>query len=240
VEPDSNVLFEPLGPSAPLRMGGRPTSPVGPNLSALSATSLSCHEMVGLTTNAEVRRTESEVGISTLYARVHAVPVSSDEMLGRTGNATAVDRDLIVTLSAIPSCLQTKADSAVGAVVVKATGQALEPDSDALFAAPQPSIEQADNAVVYTEAMTPLVQMLCRESLNGSGRSEAARANKRARERERKQRKKARKALQLAAPEEILSRASLLGGVRASRKRRKKTAGAVAARVATRPIQPIL
>jgi hypothetical protein len=86
--------------------------------------------------------------------------------------------------------------------------------------------------------MTPLVQMLCRESLNGSGRSEAARVNKRARERERKQRKKARKALQLVAPEEILSHGSLLGGVRASRKQRRKTAKAVAVRVVTRPIQP--
>ncbi len=123
-------------------------------------------------------------------------------------------------------------------MVVEATGQALEPDSDALFAAPQPSIEQAGDAVVYTETMTPLVQMLCRGSLNGSGRSEAARANKRARERERKQRKKARKALQLAAPEEILSRASLRGGVRASRKRRQKMAEAVAVRVVTRPLQP--
>ena len=62
----------------------------------LSATSLSRHEMVGLTTNAEVRHTEPEVGASTLYAGVHAVPVSSDAMLGRTGNATAVDGDLFV------------------------------------------------------------------------------------------------------------------------------------------------
>jgi hypothetical protein len=34
-----------------------------------------------------------------------------------------------------------------------------------LFTAPQPSVEQAGDAVVYTEAMTPLVQMLCRGSL---------------------------------------------------------------------------
>ena len=169
------VLFEPLGPSAPLRRGERPTSPVGPNLPMLSATSLSRHEMVGLTTNTGVRHTEPEVGASTLYAGVHAVPVSSDVMLGRTGNATVVGEDLFVR-----------------------TEQSLEPDS--LSAAPQLNVEQFGNAVVHTEAMTPLVQLLCRESLNGSGQGSAAQAKKMAKTRERKQRKKAaRKAQRLTA-----------------------------------------
>ena len=116
--------------------------------------------------------------------------MSSDMMLGRTGNATVVDGNLFIR-----------------------TEQSLEPDS--LSAVPQPSVEHVGNAVVYTEAMSPLTQLLCRESLNGSGRSELARTNKRVRERERKQRKKAtRKALELAAPDETLTHASLLGGGR--------------------------
>jgi hypothetical protein len=116
----------------------------------LSATSLSRHEMVGLTTNAEVRHTEPEVGVSTLYARVHAAPVSSDVMLGRTGNATAVDGSLIMiaALSTTPFFLQTRTESAMGAKVVNATDQSLEPNLSALPTASQPGTEQ----VVYTEA----------------------------------------------------------------------------------------
>ncbi len=80
----ASVLFQHLEPSVLPRMEERPTSPAGPNLSVLSATSLSHPEMVGLTTNSEVRHTESGVCVSILYARVHMVPVSSDVMLGRT------------------------------------------------------------------------------------------------------------------------------------------------------------
>jgi hypothetical protein len=79
-------------------MRERPVSPVGPNLSALSATSLSCHEMVGLTTNAGVRRTEPGTGVSEPYARVHAVLVSPDGVLGRTGNATVESVSLNTSL----------------------------------------------------------------------------------------------------------------------------------------------
>ena len=176
----------------------------------LSATSLSHLEMVGLTTNTEVRHTEPEVGVSTLYARVHAVPVSSDVMLGRTGNATAVDGNLIMiaALSTTPFFLQTRTESAMGAKVVNATDQSLEPNLSALPTASQPSTEQ----VVYTEAK---------------------RAKKWAKGRERKQYKKAaRKDLQLTAPEEILSHASLFGGVRSSRKRRCNAAQVATARSA--------
>ena len=128
-------LFEPLEPSAPPRMGERPTSPVGPNLPMLSATSLSRHEMVGLTTNAEVRHTEPEVGVSTLYARVHAVPVSTDVMLGRTGNAIAVDGNLNVTLSATSLSPNVMVESAMSAEGIHVTDQSLEPNLSVLPAA---------------------------------------------------------------------------------------------------------
>jgi hypothetical protein len=161
-------------------MEERPTSPVGPNLPVLSATSLSHPEMVGLTTNAEVRHTESGVGVSTLYAGVHAVPVSSDVTLGRTGNAIVVNQNLNVTLSATPLSLYVVVESALDVGMINVTDQPLEPNLSVLPAASQPSVELADNAVVYTEATSPLVQMLCQASLNGSGRNDAAQAKKKA------------------------------------------------------------